>query len=81
MIQVRSQIALRRDGAAGRGVGGSGASAEPGAARRARAHVEFLSRYDFHLTAEHLSGDDPRFVWDAELRRRARRRRLRRRTR
>ena len=25
----------------------------------------FLSRYAFHLTAEHLSGDDERFTWDA----------------
>lgn len=27
--------------------------------------VQFLSRYAFHLTAEHLSGDDPRLVWEA----------------
>ena len=27
--------------------------------------VTFLPRYDFHLTAEHLSSDDPRFTWDA----------------
>ena len=27
--------------------------------------VTFLPRYDFHLTAEHLSSDDERFTWDA----------------
>jgi hypothetical protein len=25
---------------------------------------QLFPRYDFHLTAEHLSHDDPRFVWD-----------------
>jgi hypothetical protein len=28
---------------------------------------EFFPRYDFHLTAEHLSGEDPRFVWDTNF--------------
>jgi len=27
--------------------------------------VTFIPRYAFHLTGEHLSSDDPRFVWDA----------------
>jgi hypothetical protein len=27
--------------------------------------VRFLSRYAFHLDAAHLSGDDPRLVWEA----------------
>lgn len=26
--------------------------------------VQFLPRYDFHMTAEHLSDEDPRYVWD-----------------
>ena len=26
-----------------------------------------MPRYDFHLTAEHLSGDDKSFVWDANF--------------
>ena len=29
--------------------------------------VEFLPRTAFHMTAEHLSGDDPRYVWDANF--------------
>ena len=29
--------------------------------------VNFLTRYDFHLTAEHLSSDDERFSWDANF--------------
>lgn len=29
--------------------------------------VQFLPRYDFHLAAEHLSGDDRRYVWDADF--------------
>ena len=29
--------------------------------------VEFLPRYDFHLTAELLSHEDPRFVWDTNF--------------
>ncbi len=28
---------------------------------------QFLSRFAFHLHAEHLSGDDPRFVWDTQF--------------
>jgi len=27
--------------------------------------ARFLPRYDFHLTAEHLSNDDPRLIWEA----------------
>src|SRR5262245_53339867 len=33
------------------------APAEPG--------IEYLSRFAFHFGAEHISGDDPRYVWDA----------------
>lgn len=29
--------------------------------------IHFMPRYDFHLTAEHLSGDDESFVWDANF--------------
>ena len=29
--------------------------------------VRFLSDYVFHLSAGHLSSDDPRFVWDADF--------------
>ncbi len=29
--------------------------------------VQFLPRFDFHLAAEHLSDDDPRFAWDADF--------------
>jgi hypothetical protein len=29
--------------------------------------IRLAPRYDFHLQAEHLSGDDPRFVWDADF--------------
>jgi hypothetical protein len=29
------------------------------------ATVDFLSRFAFHVGLEHLSSDDPRFVWDA----------------
>jgi hypothetical protein len=29
--------------------------------------VEFMSRTAFHMAAQHLSGDDPRYVWDADF--------------
>lgn len=29
--------------------------------------VELFPRYDFWMSAEHLSGDDPRFVWDTSF--------------
>ncbi len=29
--------------------------------------IEFLPRADFYMGAEHLSGDDPRFIWDADF--------------
>jgi hypothetical protein len=29
--------------------------------------VRFLPRTAFHMQAEHLSGDDPRYVWDADF--------------
>jgi hypothetical protein len=29
--------------------------------------VTFLPRTAFHIKAEHLSGDDPRYVWDADV--------------
>jgi hypothetical protein len=43
------------------------ASASPAAAQTSAPTVEFLPRTVFHMGAEHLSGDDPRFVWDANL--------------
>lgn len=42
-----------------------GADADPDPP--ARASVTFLPRSDFHLTAEHLSSSDERFVWDANF--------------
>lgn len=33
----------------------------------AQGTVQFFPRYDFHLGAEHLSQDDPRFVWDTNF--------------
>ena len=33
----------------------------------AQGPVQFLPRYDFHLGAERLSQDDPRFVWDTNF--------------
>ena len=32
-----------------------------------RARVEFLPRSVFHMSAEHLSGDDVMFVWDTNF--------------
>jgi len=32
-----------------------------------RAGVEFLSRFDFHVSMEHLVSEDPRYVWDANF--------------
>ena len=29
--------------------------------------VQFFPRYDFHLAAEHVAQDDPRFVWDTHF--------------
>ncbi len=40
------------------------ASASPAAAQ---GPVQFVPRYDFHLAAERLSQDDPRFVWDTNF--------------
>jgi hypothetical protein len=40
------------------------ASAAPAAAQQP---LQFFPRFDFHLTAEHLSGDDRRFAWDADF--------------
>jgi len=40
------------------------ASASPAAAQDA---ILFFPRFDFHLTAEHLSDEDPRFVWDTNF--------------
>ena len=33
----------------------------------AQGGVQFLPRFDFHLAANHLSGDDERFVWDTNF--------------
>ena len=44
------------------------AGAFPASAQTAaQPSVEFLPRALFHMTAEHLSGDEVRFVWDAHL--------------
>jgi hypothetical protein len=40
------------------------ACARPAAAQST---VQFFPRYDFHLGAQHLSQEDPRFVWDANF--------------
>jgi hypothetical protein len=40
------------------------AQAEPESARQG---VEFLPRTAFHMAAEHIFDDDPRFVWDADF--------------
>ena len=40
------------------------ASAAPVSAQQT---VQFFPRFDFHLTAERLSGDDRRFAWDADF--------------
>jgi len=37
------------------------------AAPAAAQDVDFLTRSAFHLSAEHLSSDDPRFVWDTNF--------------
>ena len=49
------------------GVGGFGASAGQTPPAEPPHTVEFLSRFAFHLNAEHLSRDDPRYVWDANF--------------
>jgi len=45
------------------------AAAQPPAppAPQASTAIEFLPRYTFHLTAEHLSSSDTRFVWDTNF--------------
>jgi len=43
------------------------ASGQTPAPTEAERPVEFLPRTAFHMTAEHLSSDDPRFVWDANF--------------
>lgn len=40
------------------------ASVSPAAAQGT---IQFFPRYDFHLGAEHLSQQDPRFVWDTNF--------------
>jgi hypothetical protein len=40
-------------------------SADPGTGADER-RIEFLSRFAFHLGAQHLSGDDRRYVWDVD---------------
>lgn len=41
-------------------------SAQSPASDAPDAGIAFLPRFDVHVEASHLSGDDPRFVWDAE---------------
>ena len=49
--------------------GASSAAAQPPAPPppQASSTIEILPRYTFHLAAEHLSGTDPRFVWDTNF--------------
>jgi hypothetical protein len=42
------------------------ARAEDGA-QPAPVRIRFIPRYDFHLSADHLSTDDARFVWDTNF--------------
>ena len=68
-----------RDGAAD-GVGRSARAPRPVRRRSRDRDVLFMPRTHFHLAAEHLSSDDPRFVWDANFGGELDRRRLRHRT-
>ena len=47
--------------------GAAAASAQTNPVAPAPTSIAFLSRADFHLAAEHLSGEDGRFVWDADF--------------
>ena len=41
--------------------------ADDGEQPSAPVHLRFMPRYDFHLSADHLSTDDVRFVWDTNF--------------
>jgi hypothetical protein len=41
--------------------------AVPAVAQTTDPPIQFMSRYQFRLGAEHLSGDDERFVWDTNF--------------
>jgi hypothetical protein len=43
------------------------ARAEDGEQPSAPVRLRFMPRYDFHLSADHLSTDDVRFVWDTNF--------------
>src|SRR5215813_12046652 len=43
------------------------ARADDGEQPPAPVHLRFIPRYDFHLSADHLSTDDARFVWDTNF--------------
>jgi hypothetical protein len=43
------------------------AQGSPAAPPAAPPPVEFFSRFDFHVSMEHLFSEDPRFVWDANF--------------
>ncbi len=38
-----------------------------GASSASAQQIQFIPRFDFHLSAEHLSHDDPRYIWDADF--------------
>jgi hypothetical protein len=42
-------------------------SAAPAQSAASQQRVEILSRYSFHLAAEHLASEDDRFVWDTNF--------------
>lgn len=43
------------------------ARAQDDGAQSPPARIQFLPRFDFHLSADHLSTSDPRFVWDTNF--------------
>jgi len=43
------------------------AGADDGEQPAAPVRLRFMPRYDFHISADHLSTDDVRFVWDANF--------------
>ena len=45
----------------------AGQSADTAQAAASAPRIEILSRYSFHLSAEHLTSDDDRFIWDTNF--------------
>jgi hypothetical protein len=48
-------------------VGWSSAFAQDPAPSTRASGAQFFPRFDFHMTAEHLSDEDPRYVWDTNF--------------